>query len=123
MSKSYRHPYKGGAEVDWAQWDPGSVEDGENYRERESKMLDYLEKVTSQPGLEQQLHLEYILKKNAGTEYLRKHGMDGATDVDSFRRCIPVVDYEAFRDSVDRIAAGDTSPILSADPPVEVLVR
>lgn len=120
MSKKYCHPYQGGAEVDWAQW---SLKDDGMYLEREKKLLEYLEEVFSQPDLEQRLHLEYILKKNANTEYLQKHGMGGATDVETFRKCLPVADYEAFRSSIDRIAKGDTSPILCADPPKEMLVR
>ncbi|CAM6122709.1 unnamed protein product [Calypogeia fissa] len=125
MSKTYRHPYKGGALVDWAHWGPKG-EGGEDmdmgYVQREKMMLDYVDKLMSQPELEQRLHLQYILKKNANTEYLQKHGMNGATDVDTFRKRMPVVDYSAYRESVERIANGDKSPILSADPPLEILV-
>jgi auxin responsive GH3 family protein len=123
MSLTYRHPYGGGAVVDWPHWRSKNDEVGVEHLDRDKKILAYLEKVTSQPELEQKLHLEYILKKNGNTEYLQKHGMNGSTDVNTFRKCVPVVEYEAFRDSIERITNGDKSPILSTDPATEVLVR
>ncbi|CAM6130022.1 unnamed protein product [Calypogeia fissa] len=91
------------------------------WREREKNYLEFWEDITHDPLLEQERVLEHILSKNADTEYLRKHDLDGATDVTSFRERLPVSDYNVYKDYIDRIYAGDNSPLLTADPCVEFL--
>jgi auxin responsive GH3 family protein len=65
--------------------------------------------------------LAEILARNAGTEYLARCGLAGATDRDAFRARVPVVTYEDLQPDIQRIANGDRSPILSAHPISEFL--
>ncbi|KAG9440324.1 hypothetical protein H6P81_020489 [Aristolochia fimbriata] len=62
-----------------------------------------------------------ILARNAGTEYLTRYGLGGATDRDAFKAKIPVVTYEDLQPEIQRIANGDRSPILSSRPISEFL--
>ncbi|QCD91374.1 probable indole-3-acetic acid-amido synthetase GH3.1 [Vigna unguiculata] len=65
--------------------------------------------------------LRQILHQNADTEYLRRFGLNGATDRDTFKSKVPVVSYEDLRPDIERIANGDRTPILCAHPISEFL--
>jgi len=67
--------------------------------------------------------LRQILHQNADTEYLRRFGLNGATDRDTFKSKVPVVSYEDLRPDIERIANGDRTPILCAHPISEFLTR
>ncbi|KAL3536734.1 hypothetical protein ACH5RR_000100 [Cinchona calisaya] len=60
--------------------------------------------------------LKKILDENGATEYLQKWGLDGRTDPDSFRTCIPLVTHEDLDHFIKRIVEGDNSPILTGKP-------
>ncbi|KAL2631123.1 hypothetical protein R1flu_015809 [Riccia fluitans] len=94
----------------------------DEWRERERKSLEYLEEITSNPRLHQERLLQQILEKNANSHYLQQFGMNGATDVQTFRKLLPVCDYEDIRPLIQRIADGDKSQLLSGDPVVELIV-
>jgi GH3 auxin-responsive promoter len=49
--------------------------------------------------------------------------MNGATDRETFKARIPIVTYEDLKPEIKRIAEGDKSPILAADPISEFLTR
>lgn len=49
--------------------------------------------------------------------------MEGATDRETFKTQIPIVTYEDLKSEIQRIAEGDKSPILAADPISEFLTR
>lgn len=49
--------------------------------------------------------------------------MNGATDRKTFKAQIPIVTYEDLKPEIQRIAEGDKSPILAADPISEFLTR
>lgn len=49
--------------------------------------------------------------------------MEGATDRETFKAQIPIVTYEDLKSEIQRIAEGDKSPILAADPISEFLTR
>ncbi|PKA61006.1 putative indole-3-acetic acid-amido synthetase GH3.8 [Apostasia shenzhenica] len=89
--------------------------------ESDAKKLEYIEEMTANAGEVQERVLAEILSRNAGTEYLRRHGMGGATDRKTFREKLPVVTYEDLRPEIQRIADGDRSAILSAEPISEFL--
>jgi hypothetical protein len=95
----------------------------EEWRERETNYLEFLEDATSYPLIEQDRILEHILSKNANTEYVRRYQLNGATDINSFREHLPVSDYEMYKEYINRIFHGDTSPILTADPVVQFMLR
>uniref|UniRef100_A0A0E0DSB4 Uncharacterized protein n=1 Tax=Oryza meridionalis TaxID=40149 RepID=A0A0E0DSB4_9ORYZ len=67
--------------------------------------------------------LAVILAWNNGTEYLRRHGMEGRTDREAFKARVPVVTYEDLRPEIERIANGDRSNIISSHPITEFLTR
>lgn len=62
-----------------------------------------------------------ILSRNAEVEYLQRYGMKGCVDLETFKDKVPVVTYEDIQPDVHRIANGDFSPILCAQPIVEFL--
>ena len=71
----------------------------------------------------QRQKLREILTRNAGVEYLQRHGLGGRTDVESFRQCIPVVSYEDLEPDLMRLVNGDKSPILTSDPIINFIIR
>ncbi|KAL3517262.1 hypothetical protein ACH5RR_024164 [Cinchona calisaya] len=60
--------------------------------------------------------LKRILEENGGTEYLKKWGLLGKTDQESFKACIPLVTHEDLEPYINRIVDGDDSPILTGKP-------
>ncbi|XP_068663082.1 jasmonoyl--L-amino acid synthetase JAR6-like [Aristolochia californica] len=58
--------------------------------------------------------LEKILEENEGTEYLKRFGLNGRRDEETFRTCVPLASHQDFLPHVQRIADGDASPILAA---------
>ncbi|MCO5576795.1 hypothetical protein L7F22_030615 [Adiantum nelumboides] len=83
--------------------------------------LDLLESLTRNADLVQAETLSAILRRNAHTEYLGRYGLEGRTDGQSFKALLPMVTYEDLQPDIQRIANGDTSPILSAFPVSEFL--
>lgn len=88
---------------------------------KNKKALKYIEDVTSNAGEIQKRVLAEILSSSAHVEYLQRHGLDGCTDSDTFKKIMPVVTYEDLKPDIDRIAHGDTSPILCSKPISEFL--
>ncbi|KAL2649378.1 hypothetical protein R1flu_017506 [Riccia fluitans] len=102
----------------------GEVEESQLYNEwRKSakKTLEYLEDITRNPGVYQEQMLAHILKKNANSVYLQELALNGATDIDTFRKLVPVSDYERILPFVQRIVQGDKAPLLGCDPVVELI--
>lgn len=87
------------------------------------KALKYIEEVTSNAHEVQKSVLSQILSCNANVEYLQRHGLHGRTDPLSFKTLLPVVNYDDLKPDIDRIANGDTSPILCSHPISEFLTR
>lgn len=91
--------------------------------ERDAEKLELIEQLTKGFDAEQQRVLAAILARNNGAEYLRRHGMEGCTDRESFKARVPVVTYEDLRPEIERIANGDRSNIISSHPISEFLTR
>lgn len=91
--------------------------------ERDAKALQFIEEMTRNADSVQQNVLAQILTRNAHTEYLDGLGLDGATDRETFKAKVPMVTYEDLQPLIQRIANGDRSPILSAEPVSEFLTR
>lgn len=87
------------------------------------KALEYIEDVTINADEIQERVLGEILSVSADAEYLQRHGLDGRTGRKSFKKMLPVVCYEDLKMDIDRIANGDTSPILCSKPISEFLTR
>ncbi|XP_061369534.1 indole-3-acetic acid-amido synthetase GH3.6-like [Gastrolobium bilobum] len=90
-------------------------------RDNNKKALKYIEDVTSNADEIQERVLAEILSSSARVEYLQRHGLDGHTDKNTFKKVMPVVTYEDLKPDIDRIANGDTSPILCSKPISEFL--
>eukprot|EP01018_Ginkgo_biloba_P021696 Gb_12334 [translate_table: standard] len=89
--------------------------------DRDQKAPQFIEKVTSNADEVQSQVLSEILSANAHTHYLTRFPLNGRTDRSSFKKCLPVITYEDVEEDILRIANGDTSPILSANPISEFL--
>ncbi|MBA0803951.1 hypothetical protein Gohar_014109, partial [Gossypium harknessii] len=75
-----------------------------------------LEELTSNAHEIQEQMLEEILIRNAGTEYLSRFFVHGENHKQNFKTNVPIVTYEDIKPYIDRIANGETSSILFADP-------
>lgn len=91
--------------------------------EKNAKALQFIEEMTRNTDSVQERVLSEILSQNAETEYLKRFGLNGATDRETFKSKVPVVTYEDLLPDIQRIANGDRSPILSAHPISEFLTR
>ncbi|KAG6592005.1 Indole-3-acetic acid-amido synthetase, partial [Cucurbita argyrosperma subsp. sororia] len=89
--------------------------------QRNKKTLQFIEDVTANAAQVQRRVLAEILSRNAHVEYLRRHGLAGATDPKTFKNTIPVISYEDIQHDINRIANGDSSPILCSSPISEFL--
>ncbi|CAH9118142.1 unnamed protein product [Cuscuta europaea] len=83
-----------------------------NYEE----VIEQFEALTKDAGRVQEDTLRRILQENSGTEYLLKWGLSGKTDPESFKACIPIVFHNDLEPYIQRIADGDSSPILTTNP-------
>ncbi|XWS54279.1 hypothetical protein CRYUN_Cryun10bG0077200 [Craigia yunnanensis] len=84
--------------------------------ENNNKALKFIEDVTSDADEVQKRVLYEILSRSANTEYLQRNGLNGCSDRETFKKWMPVVTYEDLRPDIERIANGDTSPILCSQP-------
>uniref|UniRef100_A0A7N0UEM6 Uncharacterized protein n=1 Tax=Kalanchoe fedtschenkoi TaxID=63787 RepID=A0A7N0UEM6_KALFE len=89
--------------------------------EKDAKALRFIEEMTRNADSVQERVLAEILTRNAETEYLRRYGLEGATDRKTFKEKVPVITYEDVQPDIQRIANGDKSPILSSSPISEFL--
>ncbi|KAK9741828.1 hypothetical protein RND81_03G131500 [Saponaria officinalis] len=89
--------------------------------EKDAKALQFIEEMTRNADRVQEKVLSEILTRNAETEYLRRYKLKGAFDKESFKTKVPMVTYEDLQPDIQRIANGDSSPILSSNPISEFL--
>ncbi|KAL8168405.1 hypothetical protein V2J09_009904 [Rumex salicifolius] len=92
-----------------------------NVKESGAKALEFIEEVSTNCDAVQEKVLSEILRRNADTEYLKRHRLEGRTDRHTFKNRVPVVTYEDIQPDIQRIANGDFSPILSSEPISEFL--
>lgn len=89
--------------------------------ENNKKKMEFIEEVTENADDVQKRVLSEILSTNAHVEYLNRHGLNGLTDREAFKKIIPVISYEDVLPDINRIANGDKSPILCSEPISEFL--
>ncbi|KAH0722202.1 hypothetical protein KY285_004815 [Solanum tuberosum] len=80
------------------------------------QVIEDFEVLTKNAGRIQEETLAKILKENGGTEYLKQWGLNGRTDVETFKACVPIVSHNDLEPYIQRIADGDLSPILTGKP-------
>lgn len=91
--------------------------------EKNKNKLLFIEDVTTNADDVQRRVLEEILSRNGDVEYLKRHGLEGRTDRETFKHVMPVVTYEDIQPEINRIANGDQSQILCSNPISEFLTR
>ncbi|KAL6975341.1 hypothetical protein U1Q18_024136 [Sarracenia purpurea var. burkii] len=98
-----------------------NLTNGEDYSlaEENKNTLHFIEEVTANAGEVQNRVLSEILSRNAGVEYLQRHGRVAGRE--TFKKLIPVIKYEDIQPEITRIANGDKSPILCSQPISEFL--
>lgn len=89
--------------------------------ENNKKKLEFIEDVTENADKIQKQVLGEILSRNGHVEYLKRHGLSGHTDRETFKKTMPVISYEDILPDINRIANGDNSPILCSQPISEFL--
>uniref|UniRef100_A0A5B6ZEP2 Putative indole-3-acetic acid-amido synthetase GH3.5 n=1 Tax=Davidia involucrata TaxID=16924 RepID=A0A5B6ZEP2_DAVIN len=80
------------------------------------EIIEEFEALTMDAERVQRETLEKILEENGGTEYLRKWGLNGRTDPESFKACVPLVTHKDLESYIQRIIDGDGDPILTGKP-------
>jgi auxin responsive GH3 family protein len=91
--------------------------------QKNKKIIDFIEDATSHADEIQKNVLAEILSHNANVEYLQRHGLNGHTDSETFKKLLPIISYEDIKHDINRIANGDTSPILTSNPISNFLTR
>ncbi|RZC47572.1 hypothetical protein C5167_040531 [Papaver somniferum] len=89
---------------------------------KHKKALEFIEEVTTDTEKVQKQVLSEILSISSHVEYLQHHGLNGRTDRETYRNVIPIATYEDFKPYIQRIANGDTSPILCGRPITDLLL-
>ncbi|PIA38428.1 hypothetical protein AQUCO_02800263v1 [Aquilegia coerulea] len=89
--------------------------------DKNKKVLQFIEDVTSNADEVQKRVLAEIITRNAHVEYLARYGLNGRTDRETFKKIMPVITYEDLQPDITRIANGDMSPIISGQPISEFL--
>lgn len=91
--------------------------------ESNKKTLEFIEDLTKKADDVQKRVLAEILSRNAHVEYLKRHGLNGNIDRETFKKIIPVITYEDIQPDINRIAIGDKSHIFCSQPISEFLTR
>ncbi|KDP28515.1 hypothetical protein JCGZ_14286 [Jatropha curcas] len=81
-----------------------------------NKVIEDFEAITKDAERVQFETLKKILEENASAEYLKNLGLNGRTDPESFRDCVPLVTHKDLEPYIQRIADGDSSPVLTGKP-------
>ncbi|KAF5198203.1 Indole-3-acetic acid-amido synthetase GH3.6 [Thalictrum thalictroides] len=89
--------------------------------DKNKKILQFIEDVTSNTDEVQKNVLAEIITRNAHVEYLARYGLNGRTDRETFKKIMPVITYEDLLPDITRISNGDMSPIICAHPISEFL--
>jgi jasmonic acid-amino synthetase len=70
-------------------------------------VIERFEEMTRNPKRVQRETLRKILEENKDAEYLRKFGLEGRTDEESFKMCVPLCTHQDVEPYIRRIADGD----------------
>lgn len=87
------------------------------------KVIEEFEAMTKDAGNVQRETLKKILEENGSAEYLQNLGLNGRTDPESFKVCVPLVTHKDLEPYIQRIADGDSSPILTGKPITTISLR
>ncbi|KAJ1688122.1 hypothetical protein LUZ63_019512 [Rhynchospora breviuscula] len=79
-------------------------------------VIEQFEEMTKDCKRVQRETLRKILEGNADAEYLRNFGLEGRTDEESFKKCVPLCTHQDVEPYIQRIADGHGSTILTGEP-------
>ena len=88
-----------------------------------NEVIEEFEAVTKDAGGAQRETLKKILEENGSAEYLQNLGLNGKTDPESFKSCVPLVTHKDLEAYIHRIAEGDSSSILTGKPILDMSLR
>ncbi|XP_042505798.1 jasmonoyl--L-amino acid synthetase JAR4-like isoform X2 [Macadamia integrifolia] len=80
------------------------------------KVIEEFEEMTKDAKRVQREILHKILTENSEAEYLQKWCLNGRTDPETFKSCVPLVTHKDLEPYIQRIADGEISPILTGQP-------
>ncbi|KAI3835721.1 hypothetical protein MKW92_027640 [Papaver armeniacum] len=86
----------------------------ENIDEKTKEVLQFIEEVTTNADEIQNQVLKEILSCNSQVEYLQRHGLNGCTDPETFKKVVPVTTYENLKPDIDHLVANGNSSVLCA---------
>lgn len=89
----------------------------------QEKVIEEFEATTKDAERVQIETLKKILEENGSAEYLQNLGLNGRTDPESFKNCVPLVTHKELQQDIQRIADGDSSPILTGKPITTISLR
>lgn len=87
------------------------------------KVIENFEAITRDAERVQKEVLKKILEENGSAEYLQSSGLNGRTDPESFKACVPLVTHKDLEPYIERIVNGDSSPILTGKPITTISLR
>ena len=87
------------------------------------KVIEEFEAITSDAERFQKEALKKILEENGSAEYLQSLGLNGRTDPESFKACVPIVTHNDLEPYIMRIVDGVSSPILTGKPITTISLR
>lgn len=87
------------------------------------KVIEEFERLTKDAERVQRETLRRILEENASAEYLLSLGLQGRTDPESFKACVPLVTHKDLEPYINRMIDGDDSPILTGKPITTMSLR
>ncbi|KAJ0112492.1 hypothetical protein Patl1_00570 [Pistacia atlantica] len=77
------------------------------------QVIEEFETITKDAEKIQRETLKKILEENGSAEYLQNLGLNGRTDPESYKACVPLVSHTDLEPYIRRIADGDPSHILT----------
>ncbi|CAL5400138.1 unnamed protein product [Camellia sinensis] len=80
------------------------------------EVIEEFEMLTKDAERVQKETLQKILEENGSIEYLKKWGLNGRTDHESFKAFVPLVTHKDLEPYIQRMVDGDTSLILTGKP-------
>lgn len=87
------------------------------------QVIEEFEEMTRDAERVQRETLKKILEENGSAEYLQMLGLNGRTDPQSFKDCVPLATHDDLEQYIQRIADGDSSPILTGKPIKTISLR
>ncbi|OIW17212.1 hypothetical protein TanjilG_02501 [Lupinus angustifolius] len=88
----------------------------EDFNFNMDKVVEEFESLTKDAERVQRETLKKILEDNASAEYLQNLGLNGRTDPESFKACVPLVTHQDLEPYIYRIVDGDAASILTGKP-------